>query len=163
MPVLTEYLRRYGIREYLSMLAVAVVCGLGIAALINASSSGAQGGAPIALKTKAQLDAERSRVFTTRVSGPAAERRPARRHRARHHRRAHVRRHHRAAAAPRLVAVRKPAPAKALRPAVAAPRAVPQPVYRPAPRPVVSAPRPAPRPAPAPKRGGGSQAFDDSG
>ena len=158
MPRLIEFLRQYGPREYLLMLSVAAICGLGVAALINAASGDVAGGQAL-LKTKAQLEADSSRVLTTRVFKPVRATHPRRE--ARRQVRRHVRNHRfaptPAPAAPSVVTVRAPAPAP--KPAV-----VQQVAPVPAPRPVVRAPRPAPKPAPAPKRssGGGSQ-FDDSG
>jgi hypothetical protein len=154
MPRLIEFLRQYGPREYLLMLSVAAICGLGVAALINAASGDVAGGQAL-LKSKAQLEADSSRVLTTRVFKPVRAshpRRQARRH-VRHHRFAPAP----APAAPRVVTVRAPAPRP--KPAV-----VQKVAPAPAPRPVARAPRPAPKPTPAPKRssGGGSQ-FDDSG
>jgi hypothetical protein len=160
MPRLIEFLRQYGPREYLLMLSVAAICGLGVAALINAASGDVAGGQAL-LKSKAQLEADSSRMLTTRVFKPVRAthpRRPARRHQRRHVQ------HHRSAPMParasRIVAVSAPAPKP--KSAVVQRQVAPRPT--PAPRPVVRAPRPAPKPAPAPKRssGGGSQ-FDDSG
>lgn len=146
MPVLIAFLRQYGLREYLLMLTVAAVCGLGLAALINAASGDVAGGQAL-LKTKAQLEANSSRVLTTRVFKPVREAHPQRRHRSAP-----------ASAVPRLVAVRTPAP----KPVVVQRQVALRPV--PTPTPVVRAPRPAPKPAATPKRsGGGSQQFDDSG
>ena len=157
-PVLIEFLRQYGLREYLLMLSVAALCGLGVAALINAASGDVAGGQAL-LKTKAQLEADSSRVLTTRVFKPvraipsspggSPSRSPSRAEPpvcARAGARRAQRRH----------GAHPGSGAKAGRRSTVAPV--------PAPRPVVRAPRPAPKPAPAPKRssGGGSQ-FDDSG
>ena len=152
MPGLIEFLRQYGLREYLSMVMVAALCGSGVAALINVSSHGAAGG-QVLVKTKAQIEADSSRLLTTRVSAPARPVRRARRQASR-------------AAAARLAAVRTPAPATAPEP-----RVVTRPRSAPAATPVVRAPRPAATPAPAPKhassdaggKSGGSLQFDDSG
>jgi hypothetical protein len=165
MPGLIEFLRQYSLREYLSMVTLAALCGLGVAALINFSSQGVAGGQAL-LKTKAQIEADHSRLLTTRVSH-ASPARPARPHRARSRARRHSAkprpRHKSHAPAARLVAVRTPTRAPAPRP-----RTESRP--KPAPKPVVRAPQPAPKPAAAPKQpssGGGEPKrtlqFDDSG
>ena len=149
MPRLIAFLRQYGPREYLLTLSLAGLCGLGVAALINASAGDVAGGQAL-LKTKAQIEANDSQLLTTRVYKPARVSHPKRRQvRHRAAQQSFVRR----AAAAQLVAARTPVPSPA--PAV---------VQRVAPQP---APKPAPKPAPAPKHkrsgGGGSLQFDESG
>jgi hypothetical protein len=160
MPVLIQALRNYGLREYGLTLSIAVVCGLGLAALLNASAGGKGGEAT--LKTKAQIASQSSRLFTTRVAQPVRVAHPVRRHHVHHarhrHHRSHARRHYAAptpAPATQLVSVRTPKPSPAPKPA---------PVKYVAPKPIVRAPAPRPAPKPAPKKpsGGGLQ-FDDSG
>jgi hypothetical protein len=152
MPGLIEFVRQYGLREYVAMVTVAAVCGIGVAALINFSSQGVAGGQAL-LKTRAKIESESSRLLTTRVSHQARTALPAR-HRVRSHalRQAPAAGPRRVSPRPaaRLVAVRTPAHA---------------------PKPVVRAPAPAPKPTLAPKQrssGGGQKPkgqlqFDDSG
>jgi hypothetical protein len=160
MPVLVAFLRNYGLREYGITLGIAAVCGLGVAAFLNASAGNVSGGAAT-LKTKAQIDAQSSRILSTRVTKAVRASHPVRHRRTHVHRqkRSHAKRHHAArtpapsAPVPKLVAVRTPAPT---------PAPAPQPVKVVAPKPVVRAP--APKRASAPKKtGGGSLQFDDSG
>jgi hypothetical protein len=154
MPLLIGYLRQYGPREYLLMLTVAAVCGLGVATLINLSAGGDAGEA--LLKPKPQIDANSPRRLTTRVYSPAHEARRASRQHApvRHHRRA---RPPVETSAPPPIA-QTPAPQRQ------------EPLVEPKPAPIAPTPvvrRPAPAPTPTESSGGakrgGSVDFDDSG
>jgi hypothetical protein len=163
-----EFLRQYSLREYIAVLAVAIIGGVGVVFLLNSAGAGPATGETIALKRAEDRSAPPESVRVVESEAIAAERRAkerakvlAERRRIRAMRAARAER--RAAVAARSRAARRTVVRSAPRPAASAPiRAVNR---TPAPAPK---PKPAPVSAPSPKKsgssgGGGGGTFDDSG
>jgi hypothetical protein len=169
VPVL-ELLRQYTLREYIAVLAVALIGGAGLVFMLSAAGTGSAGGETLALKRETTRSAPAGSVRSVEVEAFAAARRAKERARMlAERRRIHAMRAERAArraavaarARSRSAARRRTVVRSTPRPVAAAPIRVVNPTPSPAPR-----PKPAPVSTPAPKKsgsGGGGGGFDDSG